>query len=145
MAGVDRFDQLRAAYTVGRSSKKMWRHIFWFLVNTCIVNAFILYRQTCRADKPLTHLQFRLQVALGLIGGYSHRNVYTPRAVYLGTNNLSNVCAHANQHMQAKRPRRCFMHAKFQPDGRIKADTVYGCKECNLHLCKLCHVRFHTQ
>ena len=39
----DRIDQLRAQYNVGRFSVKAWKYLLWFFVNSCIVNAYILY------------------------------------------------------------------------------------------------------
>ncbi|XP_060562864.1 piggyBac transposable element-derived protein 4-like [Ruditapes philippinarum] len=43
MGGVDLQDQFRSTYPVGRNGKKSWRYIFWFLLNSAIVNAWILY------------------------------------------------------------------------------------------------------
>jgi hypothetical protein len=43
MGGVDVNDQKREDYGVGRSSKKLWKFIFHFVLNVCLVNCFILY------------------------------------------------------------------------------------------------------
>ncbi|KAH3808535.1 hypothetical protein DPMN_136892 [Dreissena polymorpha] len=48
MGGVDLHDQYRAKYDVGSCSKNYWRYLFWFLLNCCIVNAFIMYKLTFR-------------------------------------------------------------------------------------------------
>lgn len=42
MNGVDRHDQLRMKYSLGRYSKKAWKYMYSFLVNCAIVNAFIV-------------------------------------------------------------------------------------------------------
>ena len=42
MGGVDRADQFRSYYTVGRQSRKWYRYIFWFLFNVAACNAYIL-------------------------------------------------------------------------------------------------------
>ena len=61
------------------------RYIFWFLVDCCITNAFILARECrpagCGARMDLK--SFRIQLAQGLIGGYNSRKRYSlPAAVY---------------------------------------------------------------
>ena len=43
MGGVDRFDQKRCYYSVSRRSRRWWLRLFYFLVDTCIVNAHILH------------------------------------------------------------------------------------------------------
>ena len=42
MGGVDRADQFRSYYTVGRQSRKWYRYIFWFLFNVATCNGYIL-------------------------------------------------------------------------------------------------------
>ena len=44
MGGVDRLDQLRAYYSVGRSGRRWWKYIFWGLLNIGIINAYILWK-----------------------------------------------------------------------------------------------------
>ena len=46
MNGEDKHDQYRAKYGVGRDSKKLRHYIFWFIVNSAIVNAYIVYKMT---------------------------------------------------------------------------------------------------
>jgi hypothetical protein len=43
MRGVDISDQKREYCGVGQSSKKWWKFIFYFVINVCVVNSFILY------------------------------------------------------------------------------------------------------
>jgi len=59
MCGVDRHDALHMKYDVGRNSKKWWRYLFWFLVNSAIVNAYIIYKQVNRhhhSKKRYSHI-----------------------------------------------------------------------------------------
>jgi len=46
MGGVDLNDQLRSYYPSGRSGKKWWRFIFWYLLDVSICNAFIAEGQS---------------------------------------------------------------------------------------------------
>ena len=57
MNDVDLADQYRAYYSVGRSGSKWWRYCFWFLVQTSIVNAYLLYR---RANLPRARLRVNI-------------------------------------------------------------------------------------
>ena len=41
MGGVDRADQLRSSYTVGRQSQKWYKYIFWFAFNVAACNTYI--------------------------------------------------------------------------------------------------------
>lgn len=51
MGGVDRFDQVKGTYAVGRRSKRWWLRIFYFLVDASLTNSFILYSLTSRVEK----------------------------------------------------------------------------------------------
>ena len=46
MGGVDLADQLRQHYSIGRSSYKWYRYIFWFLMDISISNSFLLFIAT---------------------------------------------------------------------------------------------------
>lgn len=73
MGGVDRFDQKRSTYSVGRRSRRWWIRIFNFCIYLCISNAYLLYCTNSRVSNPMTQLQFRLGLARNLIGNYSSR------------------------------------------------------------------------
>lgn len=44
MGGVDRLDQLRERYEVGRRSVKWWHRLMYFLIDVSVVNSFILWK-----------------------------------------------------------------------------------------------------
>ena len=46
MNGVDHADQLRMQYTCTRKSRKYWKYIYYFLLDICIVNAFLLMKMS---------------------------------------------------------------------------------------------------
>lgn len=71
MRGVDHNDQLRQYYSVRFRSREFYRYIFWFLLEVCIANAYILFRQY--ADQHAVLRTFRLQLARDLIGDYCGR------------------------------------------------------------------------
>ena len=44
--GVDIFDQFRLKYSVGRPSKKWWKYVLFFLINTAIIDAFLIMKES---------------------------------------------------------------------------------------------------
>jgi Transposase IS4 len=58
MNGVDLADQLRHNYTIHRKQeKRVWRPLFYFLLNVCLVNAYLLFKAgkedcTKRGQRP---------------------------------------------------------------------------------------------
>ena len=145
-AGVDRFDQLRSSYAIGRPSKKSWKYLFNFLLNSAMVNAFILYKKASeRPDfkKNYTQFDFRSEVAHSLIGGYTKRKRCGPsRPSQSLSNNPQNVLSHESVHMEGKRARLCYVHKRYT---QTTKETVFGCKTCCVNLCKDCHYKFHRQ
>ena len=112
MGGVDLCDQNRSYYPTGRDSKKWWRYLFWYLIDLCILNAFILYKAApgVKRKKNYSQLDFRLDVEAGLRAGFSsrkHRIGRTPlkRHVHLdnaGANNLSAHVSRENARQEAR-------------------------------------------
>lgn len=73
MGGVDRFDQKRTPYAVGRKSSKWWKRIFYFLIDAAITNAYILYSSNKRNHSILTQKQFRLILSRELVANATFR------------------------------------------------------------------------
>ena len=150
MGGVDLFDKLKGSYAVGRASKRVWKYLFWFLFQSCIVNAYILYTLgNARAHKKKRYkqLDFRHELITSLIGNFSNRRRARSQAVQSPARlPAAGPAVHSNEHMCAKRVRRCVAHSTFLPDGPNKKEkqTAYGCRICNLHLCKKCHFKYHS-
>ena len=148
--GVDRFDALRSKKygRISRPSKKMWKYLMWFLVNSAIVNSFILYQKTStrpQKKRTFTHFDYHLELAKSLIAGFTSRKRMVTKPNYVGPTSRENAISHENVHMGVKRPKRCYAHKKFQPDGKPKRETVRGCKICGIHLCPECSIRWHSQ
>ena len=86
MNGVDPHDQMFMKYDVGYFSVKVWKYILWYFVNTSIVNAYILYCKTStrQTNKEYAHLDFQLEIVMGLIAGFSSRQSKAEPPLYLG-------------------------------------------------------------
>jgi hypothetical protein len=112
------------------------------------VNAWILFEcsSTTTRKKTYAQIDFRHDLALLLIGGFSQR--YDKRrapAQYVGPTAATNVLNHENVHMGSKRVRRCVAHSRYKPNGKSVKQTAFGCLACRVFLCKECHFSFHSQ
>ena len=98
MGAVDTFDQFRAYIKLDLRSTKFWHPMFFFIIESAMINAWVLYKCTRElANLPLQydHVQFRRSVALSLaaeweamgccVGGYAEGSAASP------TTKLKNV------------------------------------------------------
>ena len=73
IGGVDLADQLHQYYSIGCSSYKWYRYIFWFLIAFQFCNSFLLYNsyslEQGKGKEP--QLTFRVKLAKLLIRGFS--------------------------------------------------------------------------
>ncbi|XP_015215521.2 piggyBac transposable element-derived protein 4-like [Lepisosteus oculatus] len=145
MRGVDLCDQLRECYQVGRPCKKWWRYFLWFYLNICIVDAFIVLRESRGGAPPpgfggkqFTQRHFRVRLARQLIGDYqgargverASRKRHADSPVEYG---------HRLERM-SERSRRC----RNCTNKGLRHESVFGCKICNVHLCRGgCFAEFH--
>jgi hypothetical protein len=82
MRGVDVADQLRVSYSTQNRSHKWWHRIFFFLLDMTVVNMFIMYIAACKTSfvyprKPVTHLQFRIELYRALLRNWEGRGTST--------------------------------------------------------------------
>lgn len=73
MGGVDRFDERRGRYSVSSRSRRWWMRILYFLIDSSVVNAHILYNSVHPEDS-ITIFEFRKQLLRGLVGNFSSRS-----------------------------------------------------------------------
>ena len=73
MGGVDKGDQLWGYNHCRTKSKKFYKHIFYFLLDVAITNAFILMKHHTAKGSKMTIKDFRLELASQLIGEYCSR------------------------------------------------------------------------
>ena len=57
MVGVDKADKLRKYYRVRCKTWKFYCYVFWFLFDSCIVNAFVLIQACYRSYPPASNFQ----------------------------------------------------------------------------------------
>lgn len=73
MGGVDRGDQLRGYYSCRSKSRKFYKYVFYFLLDTAITNAYILHSHYSTASSFEHIKDFRVELAKSLIGDYCSR------------------------------------------------------------------------
>lgn len=67
MGGVDIADQLRQYYTVQMRTSRTWIPLFLWLLDTSIINAFIIWKLHHRVTSRRAHADFRLMLVTGLL------------------------------------------------------------------------------
>ena len=148
MGGVDMADAMRRLYSTSRKSKHKWyMRLFWFLLDTCIVNAYILqcespnHRPTHSIGKKRkqvfqTQLDFVLELAGELVTAHnSRKRIGRPTIM---PRNETRVTKHVPFEYDA--PRQCKVCSSKQSRKRTK----YGCAECGVPLCITpCFGTFH--
>ena len=144
-SGVDRMGVLISPHKLGQlghSSKKCWKHLFFYYLNLTSGNAFIIYKlvSTRPSKKPLDNLNFRLQLGTQLINGFTSQK-RVPLTV--GQFAIENINGHKLTRLPVKRARICRGHKRYFPTERVK-ETVYGCADCQVHLCFACFPLAHS-
>ena len=142
MNGVDRADQIRTEYPTYRSSEKWWHHLFWFLWDVAIANAFILrkespnHRKLTRGgnEKVLKQVEFRMALAKQLIGNTrsQHKRRLTPSLDPTG-----------NGHLPMRVPKRG--RCRHCSSKGIRRESKLACVACNHSLCLECFEPYHRK
>lgn len=150
MGGVDLADQHHSYYPVGRPSVRWWRYICWWLLQTAMVNSFIIWSQSHQpapTRKGKRHVDFRLDVLRQLCKGNSVRRRDGPQAVSQAGVTTSQPLSHTIERFPGSK-KNCSVceKAKKRTDKGYGVKTVWGCLVCKVHLCKgHCFAQFHQQ
>jgi len=64
--GVDRCNQLSNEYSYPHRSKKWWKPIFYHILQICITNSLIIFREITK--QKITHKEFLESIILSLLG-----------------------------------------------------------------------------
>jgi len=67
MGGVDIADQLHSYYDTQLTSIRTWWPMLFWAFDTMVTNAYFIYQDMPQSSKTITHKEFRLQCAWGLI------------------------------------------------------------------------------
>ena len=146
MGGVDRFDQLRGCYAIGRRSVKWWHRILFYLIDMAVVNSFILWTVNRDSDMSFDQLTYRLRLARQLIGDFTSRKRRGPSAVAFLSHkrHVPDDVRTVGKHLptQGSTFRRCRLCSSATREKR----TRYICDVCNVPLCAApCFKKFHEK
>lgn len=151
MGGVDRADQIRQYYSVGRSSYKWYRYLFWFLIDISICDSFILYNsyRAGQGQGKVKQLLFRTNLAKQLIGGFSSAASATHSTKRHKIENLSLEVENANRHFIERingRKKVCVQCRRVgrRTEGGHKVQSSFKCLQCDVALCKTCFHDYHA-
>lgn len=150
MGGVDLADQLRNYYSMGRSSSKWYRYLFWFLFDISICNSFILYNHYRRehGEGKVKQVNFRMNLAKQLIGGFSSTVSVGNSVKRRKIENLSRELGNVGSHFIVKiegRKKVCVYCSKsgIKTKSGRSVETTFQCLQCSVALCKTCFHDFH--
>lgn len=150
MGAVDRSDHFISSYEFMRRTKKWYRKMFFWLLEVCLVNSYLLYKevQIANHSKPLSHLEFRKSLVGDLVANYM-KAPQTTRRRGRPSQGQGPVEERLNgkPHFLSKREKgsaRCVVCLKRG----LRKETIYHCKTCGakpaLHP-DLCFELYHTQ
>ena len=83
MGAVDRFHQFRWYIKLEMRTGKFWHMMFWFIIESALVNSYILYKVTREAalvPVQYSHLEFRIAIVLSLVAEWESMGcVFDPK------------------------------------------------------------------
>ena len=122
MGGVDANDQLLKYSHFSKRTIKWWKKVFFRLLNVCMVNAYILYREhKIKHNTPIkfSHTDFRLSVIRQLV----NLSVSPDRV----RNNLNNTTAEDYERLTGRH----FLSKIPVPENHKKKSLQRVCKVCS--------------
>lgn len=136
---------------MGRDSKKFWRSLLWYVLNTAIVNSFIVYKQSLprplnKNQVNLTQLKYRLILVDRLIGGFSGKKRLgrQPETTIVEEGNIvGHELIKAGKKLVCKN---CSQLGRKTVGGARGVQCSFKCRQCNVWLCRGgCHVEYHAR
>ncbi|XP_071157552.1 piggyBac transposable element-derived protein 4-like [Mytilus edulis] len=143
MGGVDRADQYIQYYCYNHKTIKWSKRVFFVLLEMAKLNAFKLFIMSHNHPSSMTFLDFTLDIAKGLVAGYSS-DVRRGRPSQVPLENRL-----VQRHMPTRFDKKskchlCYMRTKNGIQETVR-QTKFGCNDCRKHLClPECFTKFHT-
>ncbi|GFU97352.1 piggyBac transposable element-derived protein 4 [Trichonephila clavipes] len=140
--GVDRSDQCLSYYPVARNQQqKYYKKLFQHLLNQIVWNSFVIFK---KKGGILNHIVFRMKLIERLIeeagSDSSSRNFVSAK---ISQNVIRLIGRHLPSYVESdcskkqKTTRKCGVcNLKINDNGiRIRKETRFQCKDCNVGLC----------
>ena len=145
--GVDIMDQYISYYNIERRSIKWWKKVFFFGIEVCINNSYILYKQNNNNNnRKYDFLTFRLNLIKQILNKYTAKeynfeNIKKNNAV----NNLRikffKNCIHYPKKIKGLK-KNCFYCYK---EDKLQKQTNFYCEKCDKVLHLECFVVYHNK
>lgn len=147
MGGVDRADQYTSTYCFLRKSLKWWRKLFFWGLEICVINSYILYKvvKRQRNEIPMSHLKYLKLLVKQLRGDY--RQDRGPGRSSTSAATDDSVRLNGKLHIILKGTKKdCRVCSDRKKKGG-RHETVYFCNTCpdkpRLDLGE-CFLKYHT-
>ena len=135
MGGSDLAAQLCQYYTHHHRSLKWWKRIFFAILDICLVNATIVYN-SIPTKRPLTTLDFRVQVIKELLSACRTRNV----TAHVPDNASLSGGHYPGRNKQGKKQNCVVCSTKIK-----RKQTRMSCQKCHKAMCVIpCFETFHN-
>ena len=137
MGGVDKMDQSRAYYGIGRKALKYWKCILYNIFNIALINSFIVYKKNnLHLTKKYNLLAYKNDLRAEMMDLYSSRSRPSNEPIPSTDNHkllhgTSRVCVHCKR-----------LGMKTLTGNTIR--TSFFCNLCDVPLCKNCHPIYHN-
>lgn len=151
MGGVDLVDQYLSTYHVARNGgKKYYKKIFFHLLDQAVFNAFQVYKKD---GGNKSHLKFRLDLIDQIIDKYHSfiplsrpgRPSNEPESSRLYERHFLELIPPTEKKENPARQCKVCSSKKNENGKKIRRETRYYCKDCNVGLCIPCFKLYHTQ
>nr|XP_003707254.1 PREDICTED: piggyBac transposable element-derived protein 4-like [Megachile rotundata] len=145
MRPVDRADQYAASYCFLRKSLKWWRKLFFWGMEMCVINSYIMYKtiQETNNEKPLNHLNFVKCLVDELVGTFRQG---TPSGIQPSTSFVDNRLDNKLHIMRSGTKKDCAVCSDRKTPGKRRETRTY-CVTCfrtpGLHIGD-CFEKYHT-
>ncbi|RVE47894.1 hypothetical protein evm_007408 [Chilo suppressalis] len=143
MGGVDKKDQMLAAYPLERKRTRVWyKKFFRKLLNVSVLNSYILFK----THHPIDHLDFRMNLVLEILS----KHCVSPE-MSMSSRGPKKFSAQVLSHMPMELPVGDNVHGRTRRKCVVcKAKKTHiVCKACNVHLCynftsNCCFLQYHS-
>lgn len=150
MGGVDTADQYCATYCFLRRTLKWWRKLFFWGLEVSIINAYVLYVESCKnsSSNPMSHIKFRRELVMALVGDFRQGGGASTRGRTSTSDSQQrlNGMLHVIIPHPEKKHKDCIVCSKRNvPGGR--RETTYICETCDRKpglRVETCFKRYHT-
>jgi hypothetical protein len=144
MGGVDLADQYISSYCFSRKSIKWWRKMFFWLLETAVVNSFTLYNMN--QVKKVRQLKFRKMLVEELVGNVRNSGKRGKPTVSVNEERLDGKL-HLPFPLEDRKTKDCAVCSDRRP-GKERKRSKFYCKTCSinpgLHMGE-CFAKYHTE